>query len=403
MKETITEKKVNGIRRSLTGNQALAEAMRQVNPDVMAAYPITPSTPIVEAFSQFVADGVVDTELVTTESEHSAMSACVGASAAGGRVMTATGSQGLAFMYEVLYVVPSLRLPVVIAVANRALNSPLNIHGDHSDTMALRDSGWIHLYSENAQECYDNVLQAVRIAEHEKVLTPVMVCEDAFQTSHMIETLEILPDDVAKKFIGTYKPLYPLLDTDHPVTYGAADRPDYYMEHKRNQLGGITEALEVIPQIGKEYEKLTGRTYGMIDSYRLEDADYVIVVMSAVASTVRHAIDGLRAKGVKAGMLKIRCFRPFPFNETAEKLSNVKAIAVLDRCWTGGAQGGPLFLEISTALYHANLKPAIINYVYGLGGRDLFADQIEEAYHRLEKIVKTGEIGELVGYLNLRE
>lgn len=403
MKGTAINAKVKGIRVSKTGNQALAEAMRQVNPDVMAAYPITPSTSIVETFAQFVADGVVDTEFVTTESEHSAMSACVGAAAAGGRVMTATGSQGLAFMYEAVYVASSLRLPMVIAIANRALNSPLNIHGDHSDTMSLRDSGWIQLYSENAQECYDNILQAVRISEHQKVLTPVMVCEDAFQTSHMIETLDILPDDVAKKFIGTYKPLYPMLDVKHPVTYGAADRPDYYMEHKRNQLVGITEALEVIPQIGKEYGELTGRPYGLIDTYQLEDADYAIVVMSAVASTVRAVINELREKGVKAGMLKIRCFRPFPFKEVAEQLRKVKAVAVLDRCWAGGAQGGPLFLEICTSFYQSNIRPAIINYIYGLGGRDLFTDQIEEIYQRLEKIAKTSEIGELVGYLNLRE
>jgi pyruvate ferredoxin oxidoreductase alpha subunit len=389
--------------RTLTGNEAIAEAMRQVNPDVMAAYPITPSTPVVEKFAKFVADGVVDTELVTTESEHSAMSACVGAAAAGGRVMTATGAVGLAFMFEVIYVASSLRLPIVVAIANRALNSPLSIHGDHSDTMAARDSGWIQLYSENPQECYDNLIQAVRIAEHPKVRTPVMVCFDGFQTSHMIENLYVEPDELAKGFIGEYKPVYPLLDYEHPVTYGAWDRPDYLMEHKRHQVEGLYTALEMIKEVGADYEKLTGRKYGLIETYKLEDAELGIVVMSATASTVKYVVNKLREQGIKAGLLRIRAFRPFPVSEVTEKLASLKSVAVLDRSWTGGALGGPLFHEVCSALYNLDKRPKVINYIYGIGGRELYPEHIEQVYHDLVKIARTGKIDRLIGYLNLRE
>ena len=389
--------------RTLTGNEAIAEAMRQVNPDVIAAYPITPSTPVVEKFAKFVADGVVDTELVTTESEHSAMSACVGAAAAGGRVMTATGAVGLAFMFEVIYVASSFRLPIVVAIANRALNAPLNIHGDHSDTMAARDSGWIQLYSENPQECYDNIIQAVKIAEHPKVRTPVMVCFDGFQTSHMIENLYVEPDEVVKRFIGEYKLIYPLLDYEHPVTYGAWDRPDYLMEHKRSQVEGLYAALEVINDVGKEYEKLTGRRYGLIEAYKLEDAELGIVVMSATASTVKDVVNKLREQGVKAGLLRIRAFRPFPASEVAKNLASLKSVAVLDRSWTGGAIGGPLFHEVCSALYNLDTHPKVVNYIYGIGGRDVYPEHIEGVYQDLSKIAKTGRIERLLGYLNLRE
>ena len=387
----------------LTGDGAIAEAMRQINPHVVAAYPITPSTQVVEAFANFVANGEVDTEFVATESEHSAMSACVGAAAGGGRVMTVTGSQGLAYMFEVLGVASGLRLPLVMAIANRALNSPLNIHGDHSDTMAARDMGWIQLYSENCQEAYDNIVQAFRISEHPKVRTPVLVGIDGFQTSHMVETLIVEADNVVKKFIGKYIPSYPMLDIDNAVLYGAADRPDYYLEHKRSQLEGMIHAPEVIRQVGKEYGELTGRYYSMIEEYRMEDAEYAIVVMSATAGTVKDVIDQLREEGVAAGLLKVRAFRPFPAEEVARSLSRAKGVAVLDRCGSGGAQGGPLFLEVRAALYEEEPRPQVINYIYGLGGRDLPLRYIRDVYLRLREIDRTGKRGKLVDFLTLRE
>lgn len=402
-KGTMKKTKSKNRRVFLTGDGAIAEAMRQINPHVVAAYPITPSTQVVETFARFVADGLVDTEFVVTESEHSAMSACVGAAAGGGRVMTVTGSQGLAYMFEVLGVTSGLRLPMVMAIANRALNSPLNIHGDHSDTMAMRDMGWIHLYSENGQEAYDNTVQAFRIAENPNVRTPVLVAIDGFQTSHMVETLTVETDELVKKFIGKYIPSYPMIDIDNPVLYGAADRPDYYMEHKRNQLVGMINAPEVIQQVGKEYGDLTGRYYGLVEEYRMEDAEYAIVVMSATAGSVKDVIEQLREEGVAAGLLKIRAFRPFPADEVAKSLSRTKSVAVLDRCGTGGAQGGPLFLEVRTALYEEKSPPQVINYIFGLGGRDLPLRDIKDVYLRLREIARTGERGKLVDFLNLRE
>jgi len=402
-KEIMEETKSKRRRVFLTGDDAIAEAMRQINPHVVAAYPITPSTQIVETFARFAANGEVDTEFVAVESEHSAMSACVGAAAGGGRVMTATGSQGLAYMFEVLGVASGLRLPIVAAIGNRALNSPLSIHGDHSDTMAARDMGWIQLYSENGQEAYDNIIQAIRISEHPKVRTPVLVGIDGFQTTHMVETLTVEPDEVVKKFIGEYIPSYPMLDIDNPVLYGAADRPDYYMEHKRSQLEGMIDAPEVIRQIGKEYGELTGRHYGMVEEYRMEDADYAIVVMSATAGTTKDVVDQMREEGVAAGLLKVRAFRPFPVEEVASSLSRTKCVAVLDRCAPGGAQGGPLFLEVRAALYEGKSPPQVINYIYGLGGKDLPLRHIKGVYLRLREIARTGERGKLIDFLNLRE
>jgi len=317
--------------------------------------------------------------------------------------MTVTGSQGLAYMFEVLGVASGLRLPIVMAIANRALNSPLNIHGDHSDTMAARDMGWIQLYSENGQEAYDNIIQAIRISEHPKVRTPVLVGIDGFQTSHMVETLTVEPDDEVKRFIGEYIPSYPMLDIDNPILYGAADRPDYYMEHRRSNLEGMIHAPEIIQQVGKEYGKFTGRYYGMVEEYRMEDAEYAVVVMSAVAGTVKDVVDQLREEGVAAGLLKVRAFRPFPVEEVANSLSRTKSVAVLDRCGPGGAQGGPLFLEVRAALYEEESRPQVINCIYGLGGRDLPLRYIRDVYLRLREIARTGERGKLVDFLTVRE
>lgn len=386
-----------------TGNEAIAHGMKQINPDVIAAYPITPQTEIVQIYSTFVADGLVDTEFVTVESEHSAMSAVIGASAAGARAMTATSSQGLAYMHEVVYIAASMRLPIVMAVANRALSGPINIHCDHSDTMGERDSGWIQLYSENAQEAYDNLIQAVKIAEHPDVQLPVMVCLDGFIISHALETLSLNEDALVKEFVGTYKPKHHLLDPENPVTMGPLDLFDFYFEHKRDQAEAMRKAQDVIVAVGKEYGAKTGRSYGLFETYKLEDAETAIVVMSSTAGTAKAVVDELRAQGQKVGLLKLRSFRPFPYAELAQALQHVKAIAVMDRADSFNAFGAPLFVQTRAALYDLPNRPAMVNYIFGLGGRDCDMSQIAQVYADLEEIVKNNQTGEIIRYLGVRE
>jgi len=388
---------------ALDGNSATAEAMRQINPDVLAAYPITPQTSIVQTFSGFVADGLVDTEFITVESEHSAMSACIGASAAGGRVMTATSSAGLAFMWEVLYVAASTRLPIVMPVVNRALSAPINIHCDHSDSMGARDAGWIQLFSENAQEAYDNTIQAVRIAEREEVRLPVMVMSDGFITSHAVERVEIEEDEAVKRFIGPFRPTYPLLDIDNPVTYGPLDFYDFYMEHKRQQAEAIKRAKEAVIEVGEEFGKTFGRPYGLLEGYRLDDAEIAVVVLSSTAGTARGVVDDLRARGIKAGLLKPRCFRPFPSQEIVEALKDKAVVGVMDRSDSFGALGGPLFIEICAAFQVQGVTTKVVDYIFGLGGRDTTPDQIESVFRDLLQIAETGEIERLVNWLGVRE
>ncbi len=392
---------------ALDGAKAVANAMRQINPDVVAAYPITPQTEIVQNFSQFVADGLVDTEFIPVESEHAAMSACIGAAAAGGRVMTATASAGLALMWEVVYVAASMRLPLVMSVVNRALSAPLNIHCDHSDSMGARDAGWIQIYAETAQEAYDNTLQALRIAEHPDLRVPVMSMQDGFITGHGVERVEILDDDEARKFIGIYKPQHSLLDVDNPATYGAWDFYDFYFEHKRQQTDALSKAMPIIVQVGEEYGKLTGRKYGIFDPYKMDDAEVAIVVLSSTAGTARTVVKALRQKGIKIGLLKPRVFRPFPAQELTEALKNVKVVAVLDRSIAFGAMGGagPLFLELCAALYaYGNGRgPQVVDYIFGLGGRDVVPAYIERAAQDILHIAETGERGDMVRYLGLRE
>ncbi len=387
----------------LNGNQTIAEAARQIDPDVIAAYPITPSTAIVETIAQFQADGLISGEFVCPESEHSAMSVCIGAAAAGGRVMTATCSQGLALMWEMLYIAAGLRLPVVAAIANRALSAPINIHGDHSDTMGARDCGWIQIYSENCQEAYDNFIQAFRIAEHLDVRTPVLVGLDGFIISHSAEVVEVEDDDAVKRFVGKYKPVYPLLDANKKYTVGPIDFTDYYFEHKRSQIEGIENSPRIIEEVGREFAKAFGRSYGFFESYKMEDAELCIVVMSSAAGTGKDVIDELRGEGLKIGLLKPRVFRPFPNVQIAEVLKKMKAVAVLDRSASPGAFGAPLFTEIRSALYDYEKRPAIVNYVYGLGGRDIKEEHFKDVAHTLEKIAATGKVVEPLGYLNLRE
>jgi pyruvate ferredoxin oxidoreductase alpha subunit len=383
-----------------TGNEAMAYAMKQVNPDVVAAYPITPATEIVQIFAQYVADGDVKTEFVAVESEHSAMSACIGSAAAGARTMTGTSSQGLALMYEMCYIAAGLRLPIVMADVNRALSAPINIHCDHSDTMGMRDAGWIHLFSENAQEAYDNMIQAVRIAEHADVQLPTLVTTDGFIISHGMENVEHLADERVQKFIGEYQPQYSILNVGKPITVGALNLQDYYFEHRRALADAQAAALPVIKQIGEEFGKESGRAYGLVEGYQLDDAEYAVVALGSTCGTAKVVIDSLRAKGEKAGLLKIRSFRPFPKDEVVQALKKVKFAAVLDRSDTLGGYGGPVFTEVRSALYGEASKPPVAGFIYGLGGREIDMEMIEELF----RLMKSGEVKpDSVQYLGVRE
>jgi pyruvate ferredoxin oxidoreductase alpha subunit len=388
---------------ALTGNEAVAQAMKQINPDVVAAYPITPQTEIVQFFSNFVNNGQVDTEFVAVESEHSAMSAAVGAASAGARTMTATSSQGLALMFEVVYIASAMRLPIVFPVANRALSGPINIHCDHSDAMGLTNSGVIQLFSENAQEAYDNMIQAVRIAEHPDVLLPVMVNLDGFITSHALDILEVLDDETVKNFVGVYNPEEFLLDVKNPISMGNLDMYDFYFEHRRQQVAAMEAAKKVIEDVGKEFEKVSGRPYGLIETYKLDDADMAVVLLNSAAGSAKGVVDVLRAKGMKVGVLKPRAFRPFPFEEISTALKGVKAVAVLDRAETFSTLGGPMFADVRAALYDLKNDIKVINYVYGLGGRDLRLEDVEQVFNELDEIVKSGKTDKVVNYLGLRE
>ena len=391
-------KKIKSKYQALTGGQAAAEAMRQIDPEVVAAYPITPQTPIIESFAQIAADGRVKTELVDVESEHSALSAVVGASAAGGRAMTATASQGLALMAEIVYIASGSRLPIVMLVANRALSAPINIHCDHSDSMFLRDAGWLQFYSENAQEVYDNTLIALKVAENKKVLLPVMVMMDGFITSHSVENVVIEKDKMVKKFIGKYNPEYPLLDIENPITVGPLDLFDYFFEHKYQQAEAMEASRKIVKETDKEFAKLTGRKYNLIEKYKTNDAEQVIVVLSSTAGTAKIVVDKLRKEGKKIGLLKIRVMRPFPNREIAQALSKAKTVAVLDRAFSYGNYG-PVFTEVRSALYNLDKKPKLSNYIYGIGGRNIDLDDLEKVYWELMK----DRVDEEIRYIGLRK
>ncbi len=391
------------IRERLSGNEATAIAMKQINPDVVAAFPITPSTEIPQYFSTFVSNGEVDTEFVAVESEHSAMSATIGAEAAGARAMTATSANGLSLMWEMIYIASSLRLPIVMALVNRAVSGPLNIHNDHSDAMGVRDAGWIMLFSENNQEAYDNMLMAHRIAEHKDVQLPVMVCQDGFITSHSIENIELENDEEVKKFVGQYKPEHYLLNDKEPIAIGPLDLQAYLFEHKAQQAEAMKNAKKVIKEVAEEFEKWTGRKYEFFEKYKLDDAEIAIVCMNSTAGTTKAVVDELREKGVKAGLLKLRMFRPFPAEEIAEALQGLKAVAILDKADSLNAAGGALFEDVTSAMYINKKQVPMVNYIYGIGGRDTTTMQIESVYNDLQEIVKTGETGNPYRYLGLRK
>ncbi len=390
------------IRERLSGNEAAATAMKQINPDVVAAFPITPSTEIPQYFSTFVSNGVVDTEFVAVESEHSAMSACIGAEAAGGRAMTATSANGLSFMWEMIYIASSMRLPIVMSLVNRAVSGPLNIHNDHSDAMGVRDAGWIMLFSENNQEAYDNLIMAHRIAENKNVLLPLMVCQDGFITSHSIENIELIEDDLVKKFVGKYEPEHYLLNDKEPISMGPLDLQSYLFEHKKGQAQAMINAKQVIQDVAKDFEKMTGRAYNLFEEYKLDDAEIAIVCMNSTAGTTKFVVDKLRANGIKAGLLKIRVFRPFPAEEIAKALSHVKAVAVLDKADSLNAAGGALFTDITSGMQVNKVNAPTVSYIYGIGGRDTKSDDIEKVYSDLQDIAKTGDIGNPYRYLGLR-
>ena len=373
-------------RKAITGNGAIALALKQVEPDVMAAYPITPQPEIAQNYAQFVANGDVVTEYIAVESEHSAMSAAIGSAAAGARTITATSSQGFALMWEMLFIAASLRLPITMPVITRALSGPINIHCDHSDSMGGRDCGWIQLYGEDAQEGYDNAIQAFRIAEHMDVRLPVMTMIDGFIISGAIGPVETLDDEQVKEFVGDYVAVNALLNVEKPVTVGAFDSlGGWYFEHKVIQNRAMENAMDVIEEVGREFGELFGREYAHFKTHEIEDANIVLVAIGSAAGNVKTVVKNLRAAGKKVGVLKVRTFRPFPTEQIREALSGAKVIGVMDRSDSFGAQGGPLFTEISAAMYGAESHPKIFNFIYGLGGRDLFPDDIEGAVEMLEK------------------
>lgn len=390
------------MRDRLTGNEAVAYAMKQINPDVMGAFPITPSTEIPEYFAQYVANGEVNTEYVTVESEHSSMSVCIAAQAAGARAVTATSSCGLALMFELLYVAASCRLPIVLACVNRALSGPININNDHSDSMGARDSGWIQIYAENNQEAYDNFIMAMPIGETPYVRLPVMTCMDGFITSHAVENIELLDTEVVRRFVGEYEPENYLLKKENPLAVGPYDVSAYYMEHKVMQAEAMKAAKARILEVAAEFEKISGRSYGLFEEYRMEDAELALVLIGSSAGTAKATVDKLRAEGKKVGLVKVRVFRPFPGEELAKALAGTKAVAVMDKAESFSANGGPLFAETRSALYDLKDRPYLINIVYGLGGRDIRVEDFEMVFGRLANIAVTGEIGPVYTHLGQR-
>lgn len=386
-----------------TGNEAVANAMRLANPDVCSAYPITPATEIMHNFTAYAANGRVDTEILLAESEHSAMSACIGAAAAGGRVTTATSSQGLALMWELLMIASGMRLPIVMAVCNRALSVPINIGCDHSDSMGTRDCGWIQLYSENSQEAFDNMLQAFRIAEHCDLRLPVMVCLDGFITSHSITSMRWVEDGAARAFVGDYQRVNPLLDLKQPVSYGQLILSDLYLEYRKAHEQVMAGVPEIVTRVGEEFGRLSGRSYGLFESYRLDDAEIAIVVMSSAAGTTKDVIDRYREKGIRAGLLKPRLYRPFPYAEIGRALGHLKAVAVLDRSDSFGGSFGPLYLDIAGVLCAAPRRPVLINRIFGLGGRDYLPEHAGQVLDELVAIAQGGAVGGLKEYIGVRE
>lgn len=387
----------------MSGNEAVAYAIKQINPDVMPAFPITPSTEIPQMVSGYIANGEIDTEFIPVESEHSSMSAAIGAEAAGARTLTATSSAGLALMWEELLLAASNRMPLALALVNRTLSGPININCDHTDSMGARDTGWIQIYAENNQEVYDNFIQAYPIAEHKDVHLPIMICQDGFITSHAVENIELMDDDVVKKFVGDYEPEEFLLNPGKPMSVGPYAISAYAMEARKNQEIALENAAEVIVNVGKEYEKISGRKYGFFEEYRTKDADYIMLIMGSAAGTAKQAVDELREQGKKVGVLKLRVFRPFPAKEIAAALSRCKAVAIMDRCESYNGNGGPLGSEVTAALYRNKVMIDAVNYIYGLAGRDFTVENVFDIFAELDDAVTSGTEVEQYQYIGLRK
>lgn len=391
------------IKDRMSGNEAVAYAIRQVNPDVMPAFPITPSTEIPQMVSTYIANGDVETEFIPVESEHSAMSAAIGAQAAGARSLTATSSAGLALMWEELLLAASNRLPLVLTLVNRTLSGPININCDHSDGMGARDTGWIQIYAENNQEAYDNFIQAYPIAEHESVHLPVMICQDGFITSHAVENIELLEDAAVTDFVGVYEPEEYLLNPGKPIAVGPYSVTNYVMEAKKNQEIAMENAKSVILEVAREYQEISGRSYGLFEEYKTKDADYIMLLMGSAAGTAKQAVDDLRAKGKKVGVLKLRVFRPFPAEELAEALKHCKSVAIMDRCESYNGNGGPLGSEVTAGLFRSKVMIEAVNYIYGLGGRDFTVNEVYDIFKELEDADVNGTQIEPYQYIGLRK
>ena len=387
----------------MSGNEAVAYAIKQINPDVMPAFPITPSTEIPQMVSNYIANGEVDTEFIPVESEHSSMSAAIGAEAAGARTLTATSSAGLALMWEELLLAASNRMPLALALVNRTLSGPININCDHTDSMGARDTGWIQIYAENNQEVYDNFIQAYPIAENKDVHLPIMICQDGFITSHAVENIELMDDDVVKNFVGEYEPEEFLLNPGKPMAVGPYAISSYAMEARKNQEIALENSKDVILKVAKDYEKISGRKYGFFEEYRTKDADYIMLIMGSAAGTAKQAVDELREQGKKVGVLKLRVFRPFPAKEIAAALSRCKAVAIMDRCESYNGNGGPLGSEVTAALYRNKVMIDAVNYIYGLAGRDFTVENVFDIFAELDDAVTSGTEVEQYQYIGLRK
>lgn len=389
------------IRDRMSGNEAVAMAMKQINPDVMGAFPITPSTEISQYFSEYIANGLVDTEFIAVESEHSAMSTCMGASAAGARAVTATSSAGLALMWELLYVAASSRLPITMAVVNRALTGPININNDHSDSMGARDSGWLQMYAETNQEVYDNFIQGILISEACRL--PIMICQDGFITSHGVSNIDLIEDEKVREFVGEFKPENYLLKHENPLAVGPYGVSPYYMEIKRQQAQAMKDAMPVIRDVAEKFEDMTGRSYGFFEEYLMDDAEVALVIIGSSAGTGKEAVDRLRAEGKKVGLIKLRVFRPFPRIPLAEAMCKVKAVAIMDKAESFSNSGGPLFNEARNSLYDLENKPYAVNYIYGLGGRDITVEDFYDIYQDLFVIYDNDDPGDVYRYIGVRD
>lgn len=387
----------------MSGNEAVSYAIKQINPDVMPAFPITPSTEIPQMVSTYISNGEMDTEFIPVESEHSSMSATIGAEAAGARSLTATSSAGLALMWEELLLAASNRMPCALALVNRTLSGPININCDHSDGMGARDTGWIQIYAESNQEVYDNFIQAYPIAEDPRVHLPIMICQDGFITSHAVMNIELLEDEEVKDFVGEYHPEEFLLNPGKPIAVGPYSVTNYAMEARKNQEEALERAKDVILEVAKKFKDLSGREYGLFEEYKTEEADYIMILIGSAAGTAKQAVDDLRAQGKKVGVIKLRVFRPFPAAELAEALKNCKAVAIMDRTESYNGNGGPLGSEIMAGLYRKKIMITAVNYIYGLAGRDFTVNEVYDIFDELEDSVVNGTEIEQFKYIGLRK